>query len=186
MSDRSITLEKTLLLRDQGTLLVDARSPAEFADGTIPGAVNVPLLDNDQRHQIGTVYKQQGRAEARLLGVKLVAPNIPGMIDAVLAARRNPKQPVVVFCWRGGMRSGAVVLRRRGGPWAVLAAPVALVALTTLISYGFTRFRVAAEPGLVVLAAVGIAALAERVRQRRTGGASSRMRSRAVAASDGS
>ena len=81
---------------------------------------------------------------------------------------------------------GAVVLRRRGGPWAVLAAPVALVALTTLISYGFTRFRVAAEPGLVVLAAVGIAALAERVRQRRTGGASSRMRSRAVAASDGS
>jgi tRNA 2-selenouridine synthase len=108
MSDRSITLEKTLLLRDQGTLLVDARSPAEFADGTIPGAVNVPLLDNDQRHQIGTVYKQQGRAEARLLGVKLVAPNIPGMIDAVLAARRNPKQPVVVFCWRGGMRSAAL------------------------------------------------------------------------------
>ena len=61
-----------------------------------------------------------------------------------------------------------------------------LVALTTLISYGFTRFRVAAEPGLVVLAAVGIAALAERVRQRRTDGASSRVRSRAVAASDGS
>jgi hypothetical protein len=81
---------------------------------------------------------------------------------------------------------GAVVLRRRGGPWAVLAAPVALVALTTLISYGFTRFRVAAEPGIVVLAAVGAAALAERVRQRSTGGASSRARSRAVAASDGS
>ena len=82
---------------------------------------------------------------------------------------------------------GAVALRRRGAAWAVLAAPIALVALTTLISYGFTRFRVAAEPGLVVLAAAGGAAVVGRLRQRAaTGGASSRMRARAVAASDGS
>lgn len=79
--------------------------------------------------------------------------------------------------------AGALALRRRNAPWAVLAAPVALVAITTLISYGFTRFRVAAEPGIVVLAAVGIAALA---RHRLTGGASARTRRRAVAASDGS
>jgi hypothetical protein len=81
---------------------------------------------------------------------------------------------------------GAVALRRRGAAWAVLAAPIALVALTTLISYGFTRFRVAAEPGLVVLAAAGGAAAVGRLRQRATGGASSRMRARALAASDGS
>lgn len=82
---------------------------------------------------------------------------------------------------------GAVALRRRGAAWAVLAAPIALVVLTTLISYGFTRFRVAAEPGIVVLAAAGGAAVVGRLRQRAaTGGASSRMRARALAASDGS
>jgi len=108
MTARTIILEKALSLRDQGTLLIDARTPAEFADGTIPGAINVPLLDNEQRHQVGSVYKQQGKAEARLLGVKLVSPHIPAMIDAVLEARTEPKQPVVVFCWRGGMRSGAL------------------------------------------------------------------------------
>jgi 4-amino-4-deoxy-L-arabinose transferase-like glycosyltransferase len=77
---------------------------------------------------------------------------------------------------------GAVALRRRGGPWLVLLAPAALVVITTVISYGFTRFRVAAEPGLVVLAAVGLLALAQRV----TGGESSRSRDRALAASAGS
>ena len=57
---------------------------------------------------------------------------------------------------------GVVVLRRRDGPWAVLLAPVALVILVTLISYGFTRLRVAAEPAIVVLAAVALDALAAR------------------------
>ena len=73
---------------------------------------------------------------------------------------------------------GAWALRRRAGPWTVLLAPVALVAFTTVISYGFTRFRVAAEPGLVVLAAAGVLALAQR-----TGGARARTRERAVASS---
>jgi hypothetical protein len=74
--------------------------------------------------------------------------------------------------------AGAMTLRRRGSPWWILLVPVALVAITTVISYGFTRFRVAAEPGLVVLAAVGL--------QRVTGGANARTRERALAASAGS
>jgi hypothetical protein len=61
---------------------------------------------------------------------------------------------------------GLVSLRRRGEPWALLLAPFALVVFVTLISYGFTRFRVAAEPPLVVLAATGLAAVAERSRSR--------------------
>jgi hypothetical protein len=80
---------------------------------------------------------------------------------------------------------GAVALHRRRGPWWVLVAPVVLVAVTTLISYGFTRFRVAAEPGIVVLAAVGLGAAWTR-RQRPTGGASSRERADARAASPAS
>jgi 4-amino-4-deoxy-L-arabinose transferase-like glycosyltransferase len=75
--------------------------------------------------------------------------------------------------------AGAVTLRRRDGPWLVLAAPFVLVAFTTVISYGFARLRVAAEPGLVVLAAYALAA-------QRTGGASLRTRARAVAARAGS
>ncbi|HEY3020952.1 MAG TPA: glycosyltransferase family 39 protein [Solirubrobacteraceae bacterium] len=62
---------------------------------------------------------------------------------------------------------GVVVLRRRGGPWPLLVAPFALVAFVSLTAYGFTRFRVAAEPGLVVLAAVGLAASVERARAAR-------------------
>jgi 4-amino-4-deoxy-L-arabinose transferase-like glycosyltransferase len=81
--------------------------------------------------------------------------------------------------------AGVVTLRRRHGPWWILFAPVVLVAVTTVISYGFTRFRVAAEPGMVVLAAVGVGAGWAR-RQRRTGGASSRARAVARAASGAS
>lgn len=108
MTEPTITLEKALALRDQGALLVDARSPAEFLDGSIPGAINVPLLDDRQRQQVGTCYKQQSKAAARLLGVELVAPKIPALLAAVLAARADNPLPVVVFCWRGGMRSGAL------------------------------------------------------------------------------
>lgn len=108
MTGPTITLEKALALRDQGALLVDARSPAEYLDGSIPGAINVPLLDDRQRQQVGTCYKQQSKAAARLLGVELVAPNIPAMLAAVIAARADNPLPVVVFCWRGGMRSGAL------------------------------------------------------------------------------
>jgi len=108
MIRKTLTLEKALALRDRGALLVDARSPAEFADGTMPGAINVPLLDNVQRERVGTVYKQRGKAEARLLGMELVAPLIPAMVAKVLVARGQNTGPVVVFCWRGGMRSGAL------------------------------------------------------------------------------
>lgn len=105
MSEFAISLDEALALRERGALLVDARSPAEFAEGTIPGAVNVPLFDNAERAEVGTLYKQQGKTVARKLGVKLVAPKIPALMDAVEAALATRRPPVVVFCWRGGHRS---------------------------------------------------------------------------------
>ena len=104
----TVSLEKALALRDKGALLVDARSPLEFAEATIPGAVNVPLLDNEQRRDVGTLYQRQGKQAARQLGIKLVSPRIPELVDRVLAARSPGSPPVVVFCWRGGMRSRAL------------------------------------------------------------------------------
>jgi tRNA 2-selenouridine synthase len=108
MSELTIPLDQALALRDRGALLVDARSPSEFAEGTIPGAVNVPVLDDAQRAQVGTVYKQEGKAVARRLGIELVAPRIPAMMAAIEAALVGRRPPVVVFCWRGGMRSKAL------------------------------------------------------------------------------
>ena len=108
MSDLVIPLEKALALRDRGALLVDARSPAEYAEATIPGALNVPILDDAERAEIGTLYKQAGKQAARRRGVELVAPKIPALLEQVAAARPAGSPPAVVFCWRGGMRSRAL------------------------------------------------------------------------------
>lgn len=104
----TITLEKTFALRDKGAIIVDARSPSEYAEATIPGAVNVPILDDEERKEVGTLYKQTGKQEARRRGVELVAPKIPAMVAKVSELQKKTSQPVVVFCWRGGMRSLAL------------------------------------------------------------------------------
>lgn len=104
----TITLEQALALRDKGALLVDARSPDEFAEATIPGALNVPILDNAERAEVGTLYKQVGKRQARERGVELVAPKIPAMIKQIAERQAGTARPVVVFCWRGGMRSLAL------------------------------------------------------------------------------
>jgi tRNA 2-selenouridine synthase len=104
----TISLEQALAMREKGALLVDARSPDEFADATIPGAINVPVLDNAERVEVGTLYKQAGKRQARQRGVEIVAPKIPAMIKQVAELQAETSQPVVVFCWRGGMRSLAL------------------------------------------------------------------------------
>ena len=105
---QTISIEQALALRDRGALLVDARSPAEYAEGTIPGAVNIPIFDDAERARVGTLYKEAGKTKAKRLGVELVAPKIPGLIDQVERALAGKKSPVLVFCWRGGMRSFAL------------------------------------------------------------------------------
>lgn len=104
----SISLEKALSLRDKGALLVDARSPAEFAEATVPGAFNVPVLDDAERVEVGTLYKQAGKQLARRRGVEIVAPKIPELIEKVASRHAGTSLPVIVFCWRGGMRSLAL------------------------------------------------------------------------------
>lgn len=104
----TISLEKALAMRDKGALLVDARSPDEFAEAAIPGAVNVPVLDNQERAEVGTLYKQVGKRQARHRGVEIVAPKIPSMIDQIARLQLETSQPVVVYCWRGGTRSLAL------------------------------------------------------------------------------
>lgn len=86
--------------------LVDVRTPAEFAQGHVPGAFNIPLFTNDERVQVGTTYKQVGREQAILLGFDLTGPKWSGFIKQALEIA--PDKKVAVHCWRGGMRSGAM------------------------------------------------------------------------------
>ncbi|MFM7454717.1 MAG: tRNA 2-selenouridine(34) synthase MnmH [Cyanobium sp.] len=92
-----------------GGAVVDVRSPAEFAQGHIPGAHNLPLFDDAGRAAVGTLYKQQGRKAAVLHGLALVGPRLEAMaaqLDALAA--RAPGLPLRLLCWRGGMRSASV------------------------------------------------------------------------------
>lgn len=108
LTNQPIALEKALQQQRRGALLIDVRSPAEFAEATIPGAINVPIFSNEERAQVGTVFKLQGKKDARRLGVELVSPRIPDLIRQVDEARQGISGPVIVFCWRGGMRSLAI------------------------------------------------------------------------------
>ncbi|MEO8296574.1 MAG: tRNA 2-selenouridine(34) synthase MnmH [Burkholderiales bacterium] len=88
--------------------LIDARSPAEFAIDHIPGAINCPVLDDDERRIVGTLYKQQGAFEARRLGGAMVAANLARHLRERFAEQPHGWRPLV-YCWRGGMRSGSMV-----------------------------------------------------------------------------
>ncbi|MCR3922747.1 MAG: tRNA 2-selenouridine(34) synthase MnmH [Firmicutes bacterium] len=86
--------------------VVDVRSPSEYAQAHIPGAVNVPLLDNEERVQVGTTYWEEGTDRAKEVGLSLVAPRLPQMIEKILQAAESKE--VVIYCWRGGTRSRSV------------------------------------------------------------------------------
>jgi tRNA 2-selenouridine synthase len=86
--------------------LVDVRTPLEFAEDHLPGAVNVPLLSNDERVEIGILYKQAGPHLARVRGLGLTAARFPRMVHEIAAAAGG--RPILVYCWRGGLRSKTV------------------------------------------------------------------------------
>lgn len=86
--------------------LIDVRTPAEYTQGHIPNAYNVPLFTNEERIAVGTTYKQSGREEAILLGFDLTGNKWSGFIKQALSLA--PLKKVGVHCWRGGMRSGAM------------------------------------------------------------------------------
>lgn len=89
--------------------IIDARSPAEFALDHLPGALNWPTLDDAERHAVGTNYKQVSGFEARKQGAVLAARNIARHIEAHAMGLPRDWRPLV-YCWRGGQRSGALAL----------------------------------------------------------------------------
>lgn len=109
-------------------ILLDARSSGEYEKAHIPGAISLPLLDNDSRVIIGTTYKQQGREAAVLKGFELEGPRFHEKI--LCAMQLAPEKQVYLYCWRGGMRSNILA-------WLLQMAGFRV----TLLKGGYKTFR---------------------------------------------
>ncbi len=101
-----ISLDEALKL--DKPIFIDMRSPAEFANGAIPGAVNIPLLDDAERGEVGAIYRITGPEAAKQQGLTLVSAKLPALVAGIRDQYRSGRT-VVVYCWRGGMRSKSVV-----------------------------------------------------------------------------
>ena len=104
MTTRFATLKD--LLNHGFDTIIDVRSPAEFAEDHVPGAINLPALNNAQRADVGTIYVQDTPFNARKVGAGLVARNVADHLDGPLKDMDGGWQPLV-YCWRGGQRSGS-------------------------------------------------------------------------------
>jgi len=120
--------------------LVDLRSPKEFALGHIPRAINIPLLDNEERHQVGKLYKEGGKREAVHLGLEIFAAKAERFLFQI--EQLAPQRTIAVHCWRGGMRSRLV------GYWLSLAGFE-----VSILKGGYKSFRRDVHEGLDELAA---------------------------------
>ncbi|MCQ6557568.1 tRNA 2-selenouridine(34) synthase MnmH [Paenibacillus mendelii] len=100
---QDLTVAELLELQRKGEVeLIDVRSPSEYADSTIPGSVNIPLFDDAERAEVGTLYKQESVDAAKDRGLEIVSRKLPEFIRSIGDTEHSRK---VVFCWRGGMRS---------------------------------------------------------------------------------
>ncbi|MBL0309568.1 MAG: tRNA 2-selenouridine(34) synthase MnmH [Bacteroidetes bacterium] len=96
------------LKQSAGHLMIDVRSEGEYEYGHIPQAVNMPLFNNEERKIVGTLYKQQGKEEAIIMGRQIAEKKIPGFLEFVVGHKKSER--VFVHCWRGGMRSEGVAM----------------------------------------------------------------------------
>jgi tRNA 2-selenouridine synthase len=95
--------------------VIDARTPSEYALDHIPGAISAPVLDDAERAEVGTLYKQVSPFEAKKLGAALIARNVGRHVDSLFLKKDKNWRPLI-YCWRGGKRSGAMahILREIG------------------------------------------------------------------------
>jgi tRNA 2-selenouridine synthase len=122
MSDIEVIGEVTAEALAPFDAIIDVRSPAEFAEDHVPGAINLPVLSNEERALVGTIYVQESRFKARRVGAAIIARNVARHLETALADKGGEFRPLV-YCWRGGQRSGAMatILSQVGWRTAVLA-----------------------------------------------------------------
>jgi tRNA 2-selenouridine synthase len=110
--------------------ILDVRSPAEFAEDHIPGAVNLPVLGDAERAEVGTIYVQQSRLLARRIGAAYVARNIAAHLEGPVLTEVPSAFAPLVYCWRGGQRSTAMATVLSQVGWR-----------PTLIAGGYKTYR---------------------------------------------
>ena len=98
MLNKTRSTNPTIADLDQFDEIIDVRSPAEFAEDHIPGAINCPVLDNDQRIEVGTLYKQVSAFEAKKIGAAMVSENIGRHLRANFLDRQKNWKPLI-YCW---------------------------------------------------------------------------------------
>ena len=102
--------------------IIDARTPSEFAEDHIPGAISAPVLDDAQRAEVGTMYKQVSAFEAKKVGAALIARNVAAHVEKLWKEKEKTWKPLV-YCWRGGKRSGAMAHILREVGWEAATLP---------------------------------------------------------------
>ncbi len=90
--------------------VVDVRSPKEFAIAHIPGAINIPLFNDEERHLVGIAYKKEGREKAISEGLSLVGPKLNAFVEAARKCTEGNPEGLYIHCWRGGMRSKSMAM----------------------------------------------------------------------------
>ncbi|MGV3463772.1 MAG: tRNA 2-selenouridine(34) synthase MnmH [Heyndrickxia sp.] len=103
---QDITVEEWLDEKNK-YVTMDVRSPFEFYESAIPHSINIPIFTNEERAEIGTLYKQVGANAAKWRAMEVVAPKIPHLMEKIKEVEESGKKPLI-YCWRGGMRSGSV------------------------------------------------------------------------------
>jgi tRNA 2-selenouridine synthase len=104
---KEITIEE--LYQINNPVIIDIRSPIEFKDGAIPGAINIPLFTDEEREEVGTIYKLGGQEQAKWRAMELVSPKIPTLLKSIKEVSKGKGGQLIIHCWRGGSRSKAVV-----------------------------------------------------------------------------
>lgn len=104
-------MHKTILIEQAEKLIqpiyIDMRSPAEFSTGHIMGAINIPIFSDEERAEVGTLYKQTGVEQAKELGLRIASGKLPQIVTQTRDLYKTGR-PVIVYCWRGGMRSKSI------------------------------------------------------------------------------
>lgn len=94
----------------EDAIYIDVRSPKEYEEFHIPNAVSIPLFTNDERARVGTIYKQVGQGKAIEVGVEIFSKKLPQLFEQYRQiVHENHNRKIIVYCWRGGMRSGTIV-----------------------------------------------------------------------------
>lgn len=103
-----VVLSYEKFLKEKSAILIDVRSPKEFELEPIPGAINIPILNNEERVVVGTAYKQESPEEAKRIGMNVISKKLPDMFERINTLSKEYKK-LVFYCARGGMRSSSMV-----------------------------------------------------------------------------